>query len=65
MIPRPIIEKLVMREQLVSGDVAALKACLSSIVDAIVVSDIKIHISPRMTISEPPSARTAAHARSP
>ena len=33
-----------MREQLVSGDVAARKACLSAIVDAIIVSDTTIRI---------------------
>jgi hypothetical protein len=33
-----------MREQLVSGDVAAGKAYLSSVVDAIIVSENKIRI---------------------
>jgi site-specific DNA recombinase len=33
-----------MREQLVSGDVAARKAYLASIVDAVIVSEDKIRI---------------------
>jgi site-specific DNA recombinase len=43
-----------MREQLVSGDVAARKAYLSAIVDAIFVSDTPSASSARTIISGPP-----------
>jgi site-specific DNA recombinase len=43
-----------MREQLVSGDVAARKAYLSAIVDAIIVSDTPSASSARTIISGPP-----------
>jgi site-specific DNA recombinase len=43
-----------MREQLVSGDVAARKAYLSAIVDAMIVSDTPSASSARTIISGPP-----------